>query len=449
MGGLVDAILGLSGPAAYALVGLLAFGEAAAFLGLVLPGEVAVLLGGVVASSGNASLPVMVTVAVVAAVAGDSVGYELGRRYGPSVLAWPPFERRFGAKVAQASSYLQERGGRAVFLGRWTSLLRALVPGLAGMARMPYGRFLAYNVVGGVAWATTFVMLGYLAGASWRSVERIAGRASLLLLALLLLGLGVRWSTRRLVARADGVRAWLDRLTRTAPVRWAARHFATPLSWAARRVTPGTTRGLGWSLSVLGAGAGAWVLGVAVQDLLAGEELVLLDRPLAGWIAARTTPAAVDVATVVRAALGPPGGVWFVAALAWLAGRRAGRAAGLQVVVASVLAAAVALVLTLLLPVSVAGTEFPAPSVGWLTAAVVAAAPAMAGAGDLRPAIRLTGGGVAMVLLAGAAELVAGAATLSGLVGGVGIGLLLGVGGELTARTVAAGTATEPTVADG
>lgn len=67
-------------------MGLLAFGEAAAFVGLVLPGEVAVLLGGVVASGGNASLPLMVAVASVAAIAGDSAGYEIGRHFGPRIV---------------------------------------------------------------------------------------------------------------------------------------------------------------------------------------------------------------------------------------------------------------------------------------------------------------------------------------------------------------------------
>ncbi len=80
----MDAVLSLSGVPAYALVALLAAGEAAAFLGLFLPGEAALLFGGVLASQGRVSLPVMVAVAVTAAVVGDSVGYEVGRRGGPA-----------------------------------------------------------------------------------------------------------------------------------------------------------------------------------------------------------------------------------------------------------------------------------------------------------------------------------------------------------------------------
>lgn len=435
MSGIVDAVLNLSGVAAYTVVALLAFGEAAALIGLVLPGELAVLLGGVVASSGNASLPVMIAVASLAAIAGDSVGYEVGRHAGPRILAWPPFARRFGSKVTEAAAYLERRGGRAVFLGRWTSLLRALVPGLAGMARMPYGRFLVWNVVGGIAWATTFVALGYLAGSSWRQVERIAGRASLLLLGLIVLGFLIRWLTRRLSARADEVRAHLDRLATTRPARWVRTRFARPLAWAGHRLRPGASRGLGWTLSVAVAGASAWVLGIAVQDLFAREELALLDRPVATWFAAHATAASTDAARIVVAALGPPFGLWVVLLLAAVAWRSHDRASAIRVVVAAVLTAALALVLAQVLPLSVAGTRFPAVAVAWLTAASVAAVPAVA-ARDLGAAIRLTGATVALVALAATAELGAGVAALSGVVGGAGAGALIAVGGELTARTL-------------
>ena len=150
MSKVVDAVLWLSGLPAYGLVGLLAAGEAAAFVGLFLPGEAALLLGGVLASQGRVSLPVMIAVAVVAAIVGDSIGYEIGRRGGPA------FKRsRLGRMVgperwAKGEAFLQGRGGPAVLLGRWVGVLRALVPCLAGMGRMPYRRFLAWNALGGL-----------------------------------------------------------------------------------------------------------------------------------------------------------------------------------------------------------------------------------------------------------------------------------------------------------
>ncbi len=74
-----------------------------------------------------------------------------------------------------------------MFLARFTAFLRAVMPGLAGTARMPYRRFLAFNAAGGLIWAVGFTLLGYLAGASYQKVEKIAGRASAALLAILIL----------------------------------------------------------------------------------------------------------------------------------------------------------------------------------------------------------------------------------------------------------------------
>lgn len=193
---IVDALLALGGVAAYVVVGLLAFGEAAAFVGLVLPGEIAVLMGGVLASQGRVSLPVVLVVAAVGAIAGDSAGYEIGRRWGPRLME-QRILRRHTLAVADAERYLRERGGRMVFLGRWTSVLRAVVPALAGMSRMPYGRFFAFNVVGGIAWAVAFTMLGYAAGESLAYIEAATGWGSWVLTGVVVVWVAVAWWRRR------------------------------------------------------------------------------------------------------------------------------------------------------------------------------------------------------------------------------------------------------------
>jgi membrane-associated protein len=182
----VDEVLKLHGLAAYGLVGGLAFAEAALFVGFVLPGETAVLLGGVLANQHRVSLPVMIIVAVLAAIIGDSVGYEVGRHFGTRLLDSRIFERRRRG-LERGQQALRENGGRAVFLARFTAFLRAVMPGLAGAARMPYRRFLAFNAAGGLIWATGFTLLGYLVGAGYHTVENIAGRASEVILALVVL----------------------------------------------------------------------------------------------------------------------------------------------------------------------------------------------------------------------------------------------------------------------
>jgi membrane-associated protein len=193
--GVVDTVLKLHGFPAYALVGGLAFAEAALFVGFVLPGETAVILGGVLAQQHRVSLPVVAGVAVLAAVTGDSVGYEVGRRFGTRLLGSRIFRRRRkGLEKGQRA--LRDNGGRAVFLARFTAFLRAVMPGLAGAARMPYRRFLAFNATGGLVWAVGFTVVGYLAGASYQKVERIAGRASEVVLGLIVIAV-LAWVIRR------------------------------------------------------------------------------------------------------------------------------------------------------------------------------------------------------------------------------------------------------------
>jgi membrane-associated protein len=184
----VDEILKLHGIAAYSLVGGLAFAEAALFVGFVLPGETAVLLGGVLANQHRISLPVIAVVAVLAAIIGDSVGYEVGRHFGTRLLDSRLFDRRRQG-LERGKQALRNNGGRAVFLARFTAFLRAVMPGLAGTVRMPYLRFLAFNAAGGLIWAVGFTLLGYLAGASYHKIENIAGKASEIILAAVVLAL--------------------------------------------------------------------------------------------------------------------------------------------------------------------------------------------------------------------------------------------------------------------
>jgi membrane-associated protein len=195
---IIDPLLHLHGVAAYSLVGALVFGEAAAFVGFVLPGETAVILGGVLAYRHSVSLTLMAAVVVAAAVIGDSVGYEVGRRYGQRLLKRPIFARHQAA-IDGGRARLHKYGGRAVFLARFTAFLRAVMPGLAGTVRMPYRRFLPWNAAGGLIWGVGYTILGYLAGASYKTVENYAGKLSEVILAVVVLGLltWVIWRRRR------------------------------------------------------------------------------------------------------------------------------------------------------------------------------------------------------------------------------------------------------------
>lgn len=199
---LLDHLAAVPAWVAYAVVGALVFGESAVFLGFVLPGETAVLLAGALAATGHLSLATLLPVVVIAAIVGDTVGYEVGRHFGPAVLRTRPLLRHADA-LDRARSTLSARGGWAVFLGRFTAFLRAVVPGLAGLSRMPYRRFLAWNAAGGIAWGTAATVGGYLAGASYRRLAHTMGQAGALVAVVVVAALvAVVWWRRRRARRS-------------------------------------------------------------------------------------------------------------------------------------------------------------------------------------------------------------------------------------------------------
>jgi membrane-associated protein len=194
---LSDTILRLAGPLVLVTVFALPALEASTLLGIVVPGELALVLGGVLAHQGRVPLVAAVVAGAAGAVVGDTVGYAIGRRVGERLLAHLPQRLVRPWQVERAKALVRRLGGRAVFAGRFTAALRALVPGLAGVAGVPYRNFAAWNLAGGVLWATGFVLLGFAAGRAWRTAERLAGRAGLVLLATIVVAATVVLVRRR------------------------------------------------------------------------------------------------------------------------------------------------------------------------------------------------------------------------------------------------------------
>jgi membrane protein DedA with SNARE-associated domain len=183
----------------YVIAGGLCFAEAAILVGMVLPGETALLVAGVFCQRGTLNLPIMIVVAVVCAIAGDSVGYEFGKKFGPSLR-----RSRLGRWVgehrwAKVDGFLHRHGGKAVLLGRLTALLRALMPSMAGMSGMRYRTFLLWNAVGGLIWAPTCVLLGYAFSSSLSAVGQTLTWAPLAILAVaIVIYVGLHLRKRRI-----------------------------------------------------------------------------------------------------------------------------------------------------------------------------------------------------------------------------------------------------------
>ena len=178
---LLQPLLSLHGWEAYLLIGVLVFAEDAIMLGFVFPGETAAILGGVLASKGGVSLGGILAVVIVCAIVGDSVGYAIGDRWGRQLLQLGPLRKRQKG-IDTALDQLSRRGAIAVFVGRFSAFLRAVIPGLAGMSKVRYRIFLPANALGGICWGFLYVLLGYFVG---ERVEKATGIASDVLLALI------------------------------------------------------------------------------------------------------------------------------------------------------------------------------------------------------------------------------------------------------------------------
>jgi membrane protein DedA with SNARE-associated domain len=190
---LLQPLLTLHGWEAYLLVGLLVAAEASVMLGFVFPGETAAILGGVLASKGGVSVAGMTVCVVLCAIVGDSIGYWVGDKWGDRLLKVGPLKKRQRG-IEIALDQLRRRGATAVFVGRFTAFLRAVIPGLAGLSKMRYRIFLPANALGGICWGVLFVLLGYFVG---ERVEKATGIASDILLGLIVVGIVVLFIRHR------------------------------------------------------------------------------------------------------------------------------------------------------------------------------------------------------------------------------------------------------------
>src|SRR5688572_7249989 len=160
---------------AYLLVAFMAMAETAAFIGFFAPGEFTIILGGVLAGEGTLSIQLLIGIAWAACVAGDTIGFFLGRRLGREfALKHGPRVRLTQERFRKVEEFFRKHGGKAILIGRWLGLVRPLMPFSAGASGISYRRFLPYDVLGAGLWAATWCLLGYI---FWQSFEQLASNA--------------------------------------------------------------------------------------------------------------------------------------------------------------------------------------------------------------------------------------------------------------------------------
>jgi membrane-associated protein len=165
--------------------------------GIPLPGETALIAAGVLASHGQVHIESVIALAAVAAILGDNVGYAIGRTGGRRLLERPGFlEHHRRRIIEEGEPFFARHGAKAVFLGRWISGLRIAAAWLAGINRMPWRRFLFWNALGGIAWATSVGLLAFYLGPPAEKIFRTVGIAGVALAAAVLLAF-VLWRRLR------------------------------------------------------------------------------------------------------------------------------------------------------------------------------------------------------------------------------------------------------------
>jgi membrane-associated protein len=164
----------------YLLVAGLAFLETGAFVGLIAPGETAIVLGGVVAAQGGVDLVPMLLIAWAAAALGDLASFMLGQRLGRRfIVARGPRLGISAERLERVEEFFDRHGPKAILIGRFIGIVRAVAPFLAGASGMRLRAFLPWSLLGTAAWASAFTLVGYAFHASFASAAHTLAHGAL------------------------------------------------------------------------------------------------------------------------------------------------------------------------------------------------------------------------------------------------------------------------------
>jgi len=153
------------------LVGGMVFAESGLLVGFFLPGDTLLFTAGFFAAQGKLPLGWLILVVILAAIAGDSVGYTIGRRTGHKIFRKQDglfFRQEY---IAKAEAFYKDHGGKTIILARFLPIIRTFAPLVAGVGNMPYKRFLSFNVVGAAAWGGGVILLGHWLGSKIPNID--------------------------------------------------------------------------------------------------------------------------------------------------------------------------------------------------------------------------------------------------------------------------------------
>ena len=168
------------------LVCIIVFIETGFFVGFFLPGDSLLVTAGVFAASGHLHISELLLLVPLCAIAGDQIGYWIGRKAGQALYRREDslvFHKRH---LERAHHFYEKYGGKTVILARFVPIVRTFCPPVAGAAQMPYGRYFAYDVAGGILWGGGMILGGYFLG---RQIPNISENIHYVIAAVIFLSL--------------------------------------------------------------------------------------------------------------------------------------------------------------------------------------------------------------------------------------------------------------------
>lgn len=154
----------LSGWPAYATLFAIVFAETGLLIGFLLPGDSLLFIVGVIAGAGGLNIVLINVLLIIAAIAGDAVGYLLGRQAGPAIFNKPDARLFKQEHLRRTQAFYEKHGGKTIIYARFIPIIRTFAPFVAGVAQMSYARFASFNVFGGIGWVASMTLLGYFIG---------------------------------------------------------------------------------------------------------------------------------------------------------------------------------------------------------------------------------------------------------------------------------------------
>lgn len=146
-----------------------------------LPGDSLLFAAGAFAAIEQMNILLLLLLLIIAAVGGDTVNYEIGKKFGNAIIKSKKFKIVNEENVAKGNALINKYGGAAVFIARFMPIVRTMVPFLVGMGKLEYRKFIKYNATGGILWVTLFLTIGYFFG----NIPAVKEHFTLILLAII------------------------------------------------------------------------------------------------------------------------------------------------------------------------------------------------------------------------------------------------------------------------